>query len=157
LNRNFPDRLEIKGSPKTVEEELFIKGREPETLAIMLWIVNNPFVLSANLHGGSVVASYPFDDTTIHRECCVEGKAPDDTFFKHLARVYASNHPYMHKGNLCEGDNFKEGITNGAYWYDVPGLFHTILFLNGVQVIKLSCTNCSRWNARFQLCVFQLF
>uniref|UniRef100_A0A0N8E8A2 Carboxypeptidase D n=1 Tax=Daphnia magna TaxID=35525 RepID=A0A0N8E8A2_9CRUS len=142
LNRNFPDRLEIKGSPKNVDEELFIKGREPETLAIMLWIVNNPFVLSANLHGGSVVASYPFDDTVLHHECCVEGKAPDDTFFKHLARVYASNHPEMHKGNLCEGDNFKEGITNGAFWYDVPGGMQDFnyVFSNCFEItVELSC------------------
>ena len=27
--------------------------------------------------------------------------------FKHLAEIYASNHLTMHKGNLCQGDNFK--------------------------------------------------
>jgi carboxypeptidase D len=144
---------------------LFIKGREPETLAIMLWIVNNPFVLSANLHGGSVVASYPFDDTTIHRECCVEGKAPDDNFFKHLARVYASNHPYMHKGNLCEGDNFKEGITNGAYWYDVPGLsqvllikwnpiYHALIVSGGMQDFNYVFSNCFEITVELSCCKY---
>jgi len=87
----------------------------------MSWIVNNPFVLSANLHGGSVVASYPYDDTAKHQECCLEGRTPDNDFFVHLARVYASNHATMHKGDLCPEDKFKDGITNGAYWYDVPG------------------------------------
>lgn len=126
LNRNFPDRLNFKSQKElqNTAESFFTQGREPETLAMMLWIVNNPFVLSANLHGGSVVASYPFDDTARHIECCVEGKTPDDDFFKYLARVYSSNHPYMHKGNICPGDNFTDGITNGAFWYDVPGQFH---------------------------------
>lgn len=57
LNRNFPDQFD---GTKTDDAEL-IKNRQPETLNVMKWIVDNPFVLSANLHGGSVVASYPYD------------------------------------------------------------------------------------------------
>ena len=64
-----------------------VEGREPETLAMMAWIVRNPFVLSANLHGGAVVASYPYDDTPTHAEQGVDGPTADDGLFRHLARV----------------------------------------------------------------------
>ena len=118
LNRNFPDQFHDK-----MDEVSLLQNREPETLAAMKWIRANPFVLSGNLHGGSVVASYPFDDSPqgYKNNKQFYSAAPDDKLFRVLATIYASNHNTMKKGMVCPGDNFPNGITNGAHWYDVPG------------------------------------
>ena len=97
LNRNFPDQFRDGSS----QQEL-VKGREPETLAAMTWIVSNPFVLSANLHGGSVVASYPFDDSRNHPTFGFNSASPDDQVFRHLAHLYADNHGTMKQGKEKE-------------------------------------------------------
>ena len=47
--------------------------------------------------------------------------SPDEAVFVQLAHVYADNHKTMALGHQCPGDDFPEGITNGAEWYDVPG------------------------------------
>ena len=99
-----------------------LEGREKETIAVMTWIVSNPFVLSSNLHGGTRVVSYPFDSSASHIESGVKSKAPDDAVFVLLAEKYASLNPLMKKGNTCIDDYFVNGVTNGAEWYDVKGM-----------------------------------
>ncbi|CAK9809820.1 Carboxypeptidase D [Anthophora quadrimaculata] len=119
LNRNFPDQFNrrtihfLKGSN-------ILDGRQNETIAMMTWIATEPFVLSGNLHGGAVVASYPYD-SGISGPCCIESKSPDDELFKYLAHTYADNYPLMRTGNACPPDVFQGGVTNGAYWYEVIG------------------------------------
>ncbi|XP_042323557.1 carboxypeptidase M isoform X2 [Sceloporus undulatus] len=112
LNRNFPDVFDRNNA--TIQ---------PETRAVMNWIKNEMFVLSANLHGGSLVASYPFDNgdsVTITSQGI--SKTLDDDVFVHLAKTYASNHATMHQGYPClSGDNFPHGITNGYAWYRLIG------------------------------------
>ncbi|XP_031447494.1 carboxypeptidase D isoform X1 [Phasianus colchicus] len=116
LNRSFPDQFEAS------EPDL---GPVPEVRALIAWMRRNKFLLSGNLHGGSVVASYPYDDSPTHKPTGVYSKSADDEVFKYLAKAYASHHPIMRTGKPnCpgeEGETFPEGITNGAQWYDVEG------------------------------------
>jgi hypothetical protein len=74
-------------------------GRQQETIAVMKWILEENFVLSANLHGGALVASYPYDET-IHHTPNTYGQSPDDSLFRVLARTYANKHLTMTKGKL---------------------------------------------------------
>lgn len=128
LNRDFPDVDWIvfhNGTSADIYKEMFAHKRQPETLATMAWTIKNPFVLSANLHGGALVANYPYDEGT-NAQITAYNSAPDDSTFRHLARSYASNHPTMDKiGNQCTKDeeDFGKngGITNGAAWYSVSG------------------------------------
>ncbi|XP_055924205.1 carboxypeptidase D-like [Argiope bruennichi] len=136
LNRDFPDQFNITNMNNMTA------GRQPETLSLMTWIVSNPFVLSANLHGGAVVASYPFDDSKFHTVFGQKSPSPDDRMFQHLSHVYANSHATMHKGNVCQDDDFKDGITNGAEWYDVPGGMQDFnyMFSNCFEItLELSC------------------
>lgn len=51
------------------------------------------------------------------------GKTPDDTLFRYLSMKYASKNPLMSNGSACPEDNFKDGITNGAEWYELTGWY----------------------------------
>ena len=141
LNRNFPDQFDDTMQNSTIER--LFEGREPETKALMNWIMKNKFVLSANLHGGAVVASYPFDDSRSHQMQGKYSAAPDDSLFRHLALVYSQAHKEMHKGVQCDpSDTFKDGITNGAQWYDVSGGMQDFnyIYSNCLEItLELSC------------------
>ncbi len=82
LNRNFPDRL---FDARTTGE------LQPETRLLMSWIQSYPFVLSANLHGGSLVANYPYDDeiTGGRSGHPIYAASPDDATFQVLAESYS--------------------------------------------------------------------
>lgn len=46
--------------------------------------------------------------------------APDDKMFRKLSQDYADRHPEMKRSDVC-GFGFRDGITNGAEWYDLKG------------------------------------
>uniref|UniRef100_A0A8D9DVC0 Carboxypeptidase M n=1 Tax=Cacopsylla melanoneura TaxID=428564 RepID=A0A8D9DVC0_9HEMI len=125
LNRNFPDYFKQNN-----------KRGQPETDAVKEWTSKIQFVLSGGLHGGALVASYPFDNTPNSKICrssasckvfqsysSAPSLTPDDDVFKHLALTYSRNHPEMAAGLACKSNTpaFKQGITNGAQWYPLTG------------------------------------
>lgn len=150
LNRNFPDldklMYVLEQEPNHPNNHLdklsavlhyYGDQLEPETKMVMVWLHTEPFVLSANMHNGDLVANYPYDerrkdDPDTYTPC------PDNDTFKYLAETYSSLHPLMPtKKNHCDGPESKfyktNGTTNGAAWYSVPG---------GMQDYNYLSTNC---------------
>uniref|UniRef100_A0A8D0HUM5 Carboxypeptidase X1 n=1 Tax=Sphenodon punctatus TaxID=8508 RepID=A0A8D0HUM5_SPHPU len=97
----------------------------PETRAVIDWMQRFPFVLSANLHGGELVVTYPFDMTRTYWKGQELTPTADDPVFRWLATVYATTNLAMVDGDRrpCHCDDFaREGnIINGANWHTVPG------------------------------------
>ncbi|KAM9171422.1 carboxypeptidase M isoform 2-T2 [Pangshura tecta] len=125
LNRNFPDVF--NSNNVTIQ---------PETQAVINWIQNETFVLSANLHGGALVASYTFDNGN-PATGSLQGysRSQDDDVFIHLAKTYSSNHASMYKGNECGNKPvFPYGITNGYAWYQLKGVKGQVLDRNGQPI-----------------------
>ncbi|XP_023564860.1 carboxypeptidase N catalytic chain isoform X2 [Octodon degus] len=94
LNRNFPDLNtyfyynEKYGGPNhhLPLPDNWKSQVEPETRAVIRWMQSINFVLSANLHGGAVVANYPYDKSLGHRlrssHRAATTPTPDDKLFQ---------------------------------------------------------------------------
>lgn len=113
LNRNFPDLKDTNSSA----------GREIENQLVMKFQADRKFSLSANFHGGTIVANYPWDSTY--------DRHPLDAFVKELSLAYADLNPEMRSSREFEG-----GITNGADWYVVKGGMQdwSCFFYNDLQI-----------------------
>ncbi|XP_067374500.1 probable carboxypeptidase X1 isoform X2 [Channa argus] len=123
-------------------EEAFVAS---ETRAVINWMQNIPFVLSANLHGGELVVTYPYDMTRdwAPRE---HTPTPDESFFRWLATAYASTNQVMSNPDRrpCHNKDFlrHNNIINGADWHNVPGSMNDFSYLhtNCFEVtVELSC------------------
>ena len=121
LNRNFPDMKETENSSK---------GRQIETQAVMAYQASRKFSLSANFHGGTIVANYPWDSTY--------DKFPLNDLAIELSQGWADRNPEMKASR-----EFRGGITNGAEWYVVKGGMQdwSYIWFNDLQItIELSHT-----------------
>ncbi|XP_038638178.1 carboxypeptidase M isoform X1 [Scyliorhinus canicula] len=128
LNRNFPDPFGRTDS-----------SLEPETEAVMRWIHSESFVLSASIHGGAIVAAYPYDNNNLGSNNY--SRSPDDDVFRYLAKMFSFHHKSMYKGNLCKM-KFLNGVTNGAKWYRISGGMQDYNYVWGQcfeLTLELSC------------------
>ncbi|XP_035209611.1 carboxypeptidase E-like [Stegodyphus dumicola] len=154
LNRDFPDlnAVAYKAEKQKQRTNHFFSADvvdhklQPETKAVIQWILNNPFVLSANLHGGALVANYPYDEARGPNKLHDYTATPDDDTFRFLAGVYSGAHKTMAAGKSvsCGGDDFTHqgGITNGAAWYSVAGGMQDFNYLssNDFEItLELGC------------------
>lgn len=138
LNRNFPDFFVTNADKEQVE-----------TSAVREWIRNTQFVLSGNIHGGALVASYPFDNIPANspnsfRSYGSPSLTPDDDVFRHLAQSYSFNHNNMYLAVSCRDGTpqFVNGTTNGAAWYPLKGGMQDYNYVYGgcLEItLELSC------------------
>lgn len=145
LNRNFPDFF--------ASENYNPENEQPETRAARLWLDKFPFMLSANLHGGALVASYPFDNqkrpnhlkSLNNKFESAKSISPDNDVFKYLAELYSFNHKTMHLGESCSSEErgFSNGTTNGAEWYLLEGGMQDYnYYWNGCMELTLELSCC---------------
>ncbi|XP_053191617.1 probable carboxypeptidase X1 [Scomber japonicus] len=161
LNSNFPDLNNIMWDAQEVAVDKskvsnhYIPMPEyytredavvaPETRAVINWMQDIPFVLSANLHGGELVITYPFDCT---RDWAPVEDTPtaDNAFFRWLSHVYASTNLVLANPDrrVCHSEDFQQhnNIINGGAWHTVPGSMNDFSYLhtNCFEVtVELSC------------------
>ncbi|KAG7299519.1 hypothetical protein JYU34_016482 [Plutella xylostella] len=164
LNRNFPDldaitfefeRQGISHNHHLLKDlSKLTAPLEPETRAVMRWIMSVPFVLSAAMHGGDLVANYPYDESRSGAPVSEYSASPDDDTFRDLAMTYASCHADMasksrrgcHVTSSDESSTYnfgkQGGVTNGAAWYSLKGGMQDFNYLatNAFEItLELGC------------------
>jgi zinc carboxypeptidase/type IX secretion system substrate protein len=103
MNREFPDILAGGAVNDT-------SGRARETRAMMAFLQERRFTMSANIHSGEEVVNYPWDHTySLHA---------DDDWFRFISREYADEARAVDPDYMSQ---FTDGITNGAQWYPISG------------------------------------
>ncbi|XP_063727394.1 carboxypeptidase D-like isoform X2 [Symsagittifera roscoffensis] len=154
LNRNF--KIMRQGDPLEKISNQFESYYQPETKALADFIRNRQFVLSANFHGGALVANYPYDAAYNGVKIGDQNYAacPDDAVFRSISRLYADMNPIMrlespHLDAICGHveDSFDRGVVNGAHWYEV---------LDGMQDYNYFMSNAFEITVELGVCKYPL-
>ncbi len=102
LNRNFPNIPD--GEPDDTT------GRPLENKHMMVFLREQLFTLSANIHGGYEVVNYPWD--------WGYDRHPDDDWYQFISREYVDEVHSVDPNYMTAENN---GITHGAEWFVAPG------------------------------------
>lgn len=100
LNRNFPDPF---GTAP-------INAQQKENTAMIDYVSNHRFVLSANLHGGAEVMNYPWDSYTTYEQA-----HPDAEWWKAVGKRFVDT------TRIFNSQRFRDvntaGVIEGGDWY----------------------------------------
>uniref|UniRef100_A0A667YS70 Carboxypeptidase X, M14 family member 1 n=1 Tax=Myripristis murdjan TaxID=586833 RepID=A0A667YS70_9TELE len=141
MNHNFADLNSVMWKAIELETDKSKLINHYFPIPEDVWFVQN----HANLHGGELVVTYPYDMT---RDWAPREHTPtaDESFFRWLATVYASTNQVMSNPDRrpCHNKDFLRynNIINGADWHNVPGSMNDFSYLhtNCFEVtVELSC------------------
>lgn len=109
MNRNYPFLPGVNGEANV----------QPETQAIINWVADKHFVMSANFHGGAELTNYPWDswdsDTRSHA---------DDTWFQYICQNYVNTCQIQDPTYMVGETAYNPGcgpVTEGGDWYVITG------------------------------------
>ena len=111
LNRNYPDLVE---GPHPDNNDYAV-----ENVAMMRFMQQHHFVMSANFHAGEETVNYPWDSWDSE-----ERPHADDQWFHYVSLEYADTvHANAPSGYMTgpSNDPDKDGVTNGGDWYKISG------------------------------------
>ncbi|MGH1387546.1 M14 family zinc carboxypeptidase [Kordia sp.] len=116
LNRNYPDNI------GGIHDNAVNGNYEAETESFMNFQASRNFVLVANLHGGTELINYPYDNTTTQHA--------DHDYYERISVIYATN--AQNASDLLGDTTYmtvdedagiypSPGVTNGVQWFLVYG------------------------------------
>ena len=109
MNRNYPFLPGVSGSANV----------QPETQAIINWVADKHFVMSANFHGGAELTNFPWDSWASNTRTHA-----DDAWFRYICQNYVDTcHNY--DASYMVGETATNpgcgAVTEGGDWYVITG------------------------------------
>ena len=136
LNRNYPDNVAGLHYDGTYEDE---------TIAFINYAKSKNFVLSANLHGGTELVNYPYDNAYVSQYTHA-----DTDYFEYISVEYATNAQNNSPSGYMTADDDSDyivspGVTHGAEWYRVYGGRQDFMnFYHGDKEVTLELSD-TKW------------